>query len=97
MKRRGFCIFINTVIEGAIPSVRSISADEGINSCGSICIFRTELEAQREIADNMMTRLQEFFDGERDFEDAITVEEYVVEVKIGPDGAILNEFGNRLE
>jgi hypothetical protein len=94
MKRRGFCIFINTVFEGALPSVRGFSPDDGVNARDGIWIFETELEAQREIADGMMTRLQEFLDGERDFEDAITVEEYVVEVDVCPDGSVLDRDGN---
>lgn len=53
------------------------------------------MEAQREIADFMMTRLQEFLDGERDFEDAITVEEYIVEVELLADGTVVDASGNR--
>lgn len=90
MNRRGFCIFINTVCEGAVPLVKGTTADDAVNAPEGICLFRTELEAQHEIADAMMTRLQEFLDGERDFEDAITVEEYVVEVKLDPDGAVVD-------
>ncbi len=41
-------------------------------------LFETELEVQREIADLMITRPQEFHDGERVFEDAMTCEEFVV-------------------
>lgn len=52
------------------------------------------MEAQREIADNMMTRIQQFLDGERDFEDALTVEEYVLPVTVNPDGVIADEYGN---
>jgi hypothetical protein len=40
-------------------------------------VFETELEAQKEIVHYQMTRLRQFLDGERDFEDAMTVEEYV--------------------
>jgi hypothetical protein len=94
MKRRGFCIFIDTVFEGARPSVRGISPNDGGSSRDGIWIFPTELEAQREIADGMMTRLQEFLDGEREFEDAITVEDYVVEVAVSPDGAVQDKDGN---
>ena len=43
----------------------------------------------------MMTRLQEFMDGERDFEDAIETEEYVVAVTVQPDGTIIDEDGRR--
>jgi hypothetical protein len=40
-----------------------------------------------------MTRLRQFLDGERDFADAITVEEYVVPVTVHPDGTITDETG----
>ena len=61
----------------------------------SICVFATEREAQLEIADFMMTRLQEFMDGERDFEDALETEEYIVAVMVQPDGSIIDEDGRR--
>jgi len=83
----GFCIFITTVCEGAVPSAR----DER----GLACVFKTEIEAQREIADFVMTRLREFIDGHRDFEDAMTVEEYIVPVDVYPDGSVVDEAGNR--
>jgi hypothetical protein len=38
----------------------------------------------------MVNRLQEFMDGQRDFDDAITVEEYVVEVDVLPDGSVVD-------
>ena len=66
MKRKGFAIFINTFCQGPVPLV---SDDHGY------VIFDTELEAQREIVDYQMTRLQQFLDGEREYEDAIEVEE----------------------
>jgi hypothetical protein len=57
-------------------------------------VFATELEAQREIVDGQITRLQQFLDGERDYEDAITVEEYVVLVLVHTDGTITDPDGN---
>jgi hypothetical protein len=81
-----YCIFIDTLAEGTVPSVR--------NGADLPCVFATRAEAEREIADNLMTRLQEFMDGERDFEDAMTVEEYVVEIDVLPDGSILDANGN---
>ena len=45
--------------------------------------------------DNLHTRLQQFVDGERDYEDAIEVEEYVVPVTVQPDGVIVDEDGRR--
>lgn len=88
MNRRGFCIIIDTLCEGAVPSVREGKENKP-------CVFATELEAQREIGDFMMTRLQEFMDGERDFEDATTTEEYIVEVEVLPDGSVIDTDGNR--
>jgi len=56
-------------------------------------VFETELEAQKEIVDNQMTRLQQFLDGEREFEDAIEVDEYIVSVTVHPDGTLKDEHG----
>ena len=86
MSEPAFCIYITTVCEGPVPSVR--------DGNGKPFVFKTEIEAQREIADNAITRLQEFIDGERDFEDAMTVEEYVVPVDVLPDGSITDADGN---
>src|SRR6185436_14581485 len=83
--RDGFCIYIDTFCEGPVPVV---SDDD------SYVVFETELEAQKEIVDNQMTRLRQFLDGEREYEDAITVEEYVVPVTVQPDGVITDEAGN---
>jgi len=41
----------------------------------------------------MMVKLQQFLDGERDFNDAVQVEEFVVPVTCSPDGAITDESG----
>ena len=83
--RDGYCIYIDTFCQGPVPVV----SDEN-----SYVVFETELEAQKEIVDNQMTRLQQFLDGEREFEDAMTVEEYVVPVTVHPDGVIVDEAGN---
>lgn len=56
-------------------------------------VFETESEAQKEIVDNQMTRLQQFLDGEREYEDAIEVDEYIVPVTVHPDGVIVDEDG----
>ncbi|MEO8617080.1 MAG: hypothetical protein ABI600_18215 [Luteolibacter sp.] len=45
----------------------------------------------------MITRLQQFLDGERDFEDAMTVEEYIVEVDVFPDGTMVDADGKRFD
>ena len=41
----------------------------------------------------MITRLREFIDGERDFEDAIETEEYVVPVTVHPGGTFTTACG----
>lgn len=56
-------------------------------------VFATELEAQREIADNQLTRIQQFLNGERDFDDAITTDEFVLPVDVWPDSRISIEDG----
>lgn len=94
MSQRGYCIFIDTILQGAVPSVSDIESNDGCDEQEKICVFSTQLEAQREIADFMMTRLQQFLDGERDYDDAITVEEYVVEVEVLADGKIVDANGN---
>ena len=86
MNRPGFCVYINTLLQGEVPSL--------FEGEGKYVVFATRLEAEREIADNAMTRLQQFLDGERDFDDAITVEEYVVGVDVLIDGSIIDENGN---
>lgn len=82
--REGFCIYTNTFCQGPVPLV----SDEN-----GYVVFETELEAQKEIADYQMTRLRQFLDGERDYEDAIAVEEYIVPVSVHPDGVIVDEDG----
>lgn len=82
----GFCVFINTICEGHTPA---------ISDRGKPFVFETEFEAQCDIVDSMMIRMQEFLDGERDFEDAIQTEEYVVKVTVLPDGSVVDEYGMR--
>jgi hypothetical protein len=83
--RNGFCIYINTFRQGPVPVV----SDEN-----GYVVFETELEAQKEIVDYQMTRLRQFLDGERDLEDAMTVEEYVVPITVHPAGVIVDEDGS---
>ena len=82
--RNGFCIYINTFCQGPVPVV----SDEN-----GYVVFETELAAQRDIVDNLLIHLQQFLDGEREYEDAITVEEYIVPVTVHADGTIADETG----
>ena len=84
--RNGFTIYINTFFQGPVPV---LTGDDE-----KYIVFETELEAQKEIVDCAMIRLQQFLDDERDYDDAITVEEYVVPVTVHPDGSFTDEAGN---
>ena len=84
--KSGYCIYIHTFFQGPVPTVS--------DGEGKRLVFETEVAAQREIVDHAITRLQQFLDGERDFDDAITVEEYVVAVSVHPDGTTTDAAGN---
>jgi hypothetical protein len=86
MSEPAFCIFINTVCEGGIPAWH----DEK----GLPVVYPTLEAAQREIADDVMEKLRQFLEGEREFEDAMTVEDYILPVDVLPDGSVLDEDGN---
>jgi hypothetical protein len=81
----GFAIFQHFFFQGAIPAC--YGADNYPE------VFASEMEAQREIADTQLTRIQEFLDGEREFEDAISTEEFVLAVDALPDGSVRTRDG----
>ena len=82
-----YAIFVHSLAEGVVPLVR----DEKSHPV----VFSTEREAQLEIVDNLMTRLREFIDGNREFEDALSLEEFVMRVDRQPDGSLFDESGVR--
>lgn len=82
---RGYCVFINTLFQGT-----TISVHDGNDLP---VIFPSEREAQLEIIDFHMTRVQEFIDGERDYDDALEIEEYVMPVTVLPNGMVIDECG----
>jgi len=84
--RPAFCIFIDTVCEGRVPAWH----DKNLMPV----VYPTIEAAQREIADDVMEKLQQFLDGQRDFDDAMEVEDYILPVDVLPDGSILDEDGN---
>lgn len=57
--RKGFCIFINTLCQGPGPLV---------SEHDRYVVFDTELEAQKEIVDNQMTRFSNFSTGSGNLE-----------------------------
>jgi hypothetical protein len=83
--RPGFCIYVDTICQGPVP----IEHDES----GDIIVYTNEVDAQREIVDITLERLYQFLAGERDFDDATTIEEYVVPVAVMPDGSVRDEAG----
>lgn len=85
----GFCIFINTFFQGPVPTL--------FDETDSVYVFATKAEAQREIAEYTVVRLQQFLNGERDFDDAVTIEEYVVKVEVFPDGSIIDANGSHFD
>lgn len=80
--RRWFRVLVDTVGDGPQPVVWGDNAP-----VVSATEHATEHEAQREIADHQMLRLQQFLDGE--FGDAIAIQEYVMPVRVAPGGRIL--------
>lgn len=85
--RGGFCIYIATLCEGPVPVER--------NEAGYPIVYPTVEEAQKVIAEDTVERLHQFLEGERDFDDAMTVEEYIVAVGVLPDGSIVDSDDNR--
>jgi hypothetical protein len=79
-----FCIYMNTCFEGPSLAVRDDDRP---------CVFATERKAQLEIVDFALTRLRQFINGERDFQDAITIQEFVVPVTLFPNGSVRDEHG----
>ena len=86
MNQTVFCIFIDTVCEGRIPAWH----DENLMPV----VYPTVEAAQREIADDVMEKLRQFLEGERDFDDAMTVEDYILPVIVLHNGSIIDEDGN---
>ena len=85
--RTGYAIFSPMFFQGNMPACYD-ETDYPV-------VFPTEHEAQREIADTQLTRIQEFLDGERDFDDAISTDEFVLPVDVWHDGSISVESGRR--
>jgi hypothetical protein len=84
--RDGFCIYTHTF---KAPSEAILDPN------GRPVVFHTSREAEVEIVKKAMARMQDFLNEEREFEDAMYVDEYVVPVTLHDDGTITdgdNEF-----
>jgi hypothetical protein len=86
MCQPAYSIFIDTTVEGRVP----LYHDRG----GRPVVYPTRHAAEREIADDTITRLQEFLDGQRSFDDAMTVEAYILDVDVLEDGSVVDADGN---
>lgn len=84
--RSAFAIFTRTICEGLVPA--------WYDEHNFPVVYATENEAQREIADSLMEHVQQFLDGERDFEDAISVDDFILPIDVWPDGSISTEDGS---
>ncbi len=81
-----YCIFMVTMCEGKIPAWR--------NETGGFLLHSTERQAQLEIADYTMIRIRQFQQGERDFEDAFAVEDFIEPVTTRDEVTFVDLDGN---
>ena len=86
MSKPAFCIYIDTICQGPIPAWR--------DDRGNPVVYQTITEAQREMAEYLMERLHAFLAGDVSFDDAIALEDYVVEVDVLSDGSVMDADGN---
>ena len=75
-----FCIYVDTILQGRVPLER--------NEHGNPVTYATRIDAEREIAEIVRDRIDEFLSGGRDFEDAVSVPEFVEAVQLRADGSI---------
>ncbi|MDI1338113.1 MAG: hypothetical protein PSU94_18180 [Lacunisphaera sp.] len=83
--RSAYAIFTQTICEGLVPAWYG-EGDYPV-------IYTTEREAQLEIVDDLRINLVQFLKGEREFDDAITVDDFILPVDVWPDGSISIEDG----
>lgn len=80
----GYCIYMNTVFQGPTLAVRDDDRP---------CVFATERDAQLEVLEFAMTRLRQFIDGEPEFQDAVTIQEFVIPVTVFLGGSVRDADG----
>jgi hypothetical protein len=84
--RSAFAIFTRTICEGLIPA--------WYDESNLPVVYASENEAQREMADDLMERLQRFLDGECAFDEAVSLDDFILPVDVWPDGSISIEDGS---
>jgi hypothetical protein len=83
--KSAYGIFVDTLCQGVMPA--------WYDERGLPVIYETEEAAQREIVELTMERLQQFLAGERDFDDATTIEDFILPIDVWPDGSVSTEDG----
>lgn len=83
--KSGYCIFVDCVCGGMTPVWR--------DEAGKWVVYETKAEAQAEILDDFLEKQRQFIEGERDFEDAMTIEDIICKVTQLPDGSVVDEWG----
>lgn len=81
-----YSIFTQTICEELVPA--------WYDESNFPVFYATEFEAQCEIADDLMERVRQFIDGEREFDDAISVDDFILPVDVWSDGSISIEDGS---
>ena len=79
-----YTIVAESVVDGLQPTVMVSDGDSPFENL----FFPTERDAQMEVADRMIAKLEEFIDGERDFDDAVALDESILELVRRGDGKI---------
>jgi hypothetical protein len=79
-----YTIVAESVVDGLQPTVMVSDGDSPFEHL----FFPTEREAQMEMADRMIAKLEEFIDGERDFDDAVALDESILELVRRGDGKV---------
>ena len=77
-------------------SIRYIQGDRGLNSLvrgdnNEPFIFPTLREAQENVADDLLTQIYSYLDGEREFEDAMHIEDEIIPIMQLPNGDLVKE------
>jgi len=84
--RSGYCLLIQTVCGGVTPYER--------DGKGNPIVYDSLQDIQRVFVEGIIERMEEFLAGKREFTDAMTIEEYITEVCVYPDGLVGDSEGN---
>jgi hypothetical protein len=84
--RSAYGIFCDTLCQGVVPA--------WYDERGLPVVYESKVEAQREIAELAIDRLTQFLAGQREFDDAITMEDYILPIDVWSDGSISTEDGS---